>query len=163
MKYQDYIVFYRGICNRLLRRYPGVSTDLVHDMVSEAVLFSLSQQRCVEPILSLDDSTADSIYEKAKEKLRYELKKNKKMSSIEENESQTIYYIKSDEEKIHNELLIEAIIEKVPQVYRNLLSLMLRGLKYKDISETLGISLSATQKRAERLQKWLSNHQKDFE
>ncbi len=164
LNYQEYIGFYKGICNKLLKKYPGVSKDLVRDAVSEAVLFFLSQQQCANPIFSIDDSTAGSIYEKAKEKLRYELKKNKKLLHIEGNESPTtINDINSNEEIIHNKLLIEEITKKVPKVYRDLLLLILQGLKYKDISETLSVSLSAIQKRVERLRKWLSKHQKDFE
>lgn len=64
---------------------------------------------------------------------------------------------------MHNKLLIEEITKKVPKVYRDLLFLILQGLKYKDISEALGAPLSAIQKRAERLKKWLSPRQKDFE
>lgn len=138
--------------------------DLVRDAISEAILYFLSQQQCANPIFSIDDSTAVSIYEKAKEKLRYELKKNKKLLHIEGNESPTtINDINSNEEIIHNKLLIEEITKKVPKVYRDLLLLILQGLKYKDISETLSVSLSAIQKRVERLRKWLSKHQKDFE
>ncbi|MFN3781976.1 MAG: sigma factor-like helix-turn-helix DNA-binding protein [Candidatus Kapaibacteriota bacterium] len=164
MNYQEYKSFYGIICDKLLTRYPGVSKVLVRDAVSEAILFFLSQQQSINPILLIDDSTANSIYEKAREKLRYELKRNKKILIIEENEFQTtIYHTNLEEQTIHNKLLIEEITKKVPKVYRDLLSLILQGFKYKDISEALCISVSAIQKRAERLRKWLSNHRKDFE
>lgn len=147
-----YDILYKNLCKKLRYKYPNVAYELICDCVSDAILYILLND--IDDTPNFDDDFFYAVYNKARDKLRYEMKKNKQLIYGYENNKNTANITTNIDDKF----FINDIIQNFPVKYRSLIGLLLSGLNYKEIASVQNITKSNLRKRIERLRKWLSKN-----
>lgn len=153
MEYKEYRKFFKNLCCLFKKKFPGLSIEQIEDIICDVVLITL-QSSCRQNQNFSFPLFYKQIYNKSLDKLRYLAKISNKRFQIDDYEF--VFNFNPDfEYTLDSEILVREIYSKLSNVDKHIFLLLFQGYKQNEIANELNISVSAAQKRVQRLRKKL--------
>jgi RNA polymerase sigma-70 factor (ECF subfamily) len=159
--YDKYASSMRAICIRYLGARPEAE-DILHDALIKALskISQFNQKGSLEGWLKRIAMTTSIDYLNKSKKLLFDTQTaSVDIENIRENESEkeTNFYVELSNQKIDKIKVLE-VIKSLPDGYRAILNMyVIDGLKHKEISERLDISVNTSKSQLSRARKMMKD------